>query len=246
MRHPPILRKTNEGPPKPDKNFCAGTYSEVVKAWNGATVAIIAGGPSVTAEAVKKIEDATIPTIAVNDAYLLAPWCELCYFCDFEWWGWHTEGVDRPTLGLSKDQVRERFAKFEGQKCSISNSGHGIKDPLVHILRNGGDWGLDLRQGWIKTGRNSGFMALNVAVLSGARKVILLGFDARREEGKPTHWFGEHPRKANSDAYNKYVESFRQAENALLCHGVKVINCTPGSRIPSFPIMSIEQALAAK
>jgi hypothetical protein len=170
--------------------------------------------------------------IAVNDAYRLAPFADICYFADSEWWGWHK---DRPD-----------FQAFAGQKCSISDSGGNIKDPAVHILRNangrGHSFGLSLDPKQIVTGSNSGYQALNIAVLAGAKTILLLGFDAREPTGK-THWFGDHPKREPIAAYAEYRKAFSAGESAILAAGVKVVNCSPGSAIDSFPKMDLEDAL---
>lgn len=233
MRHPTVLHMIEDAAP----------LSVVARVWGGKTVVCIGGGLSLTREQVDMVEASGVPTIAVNDAYLLAPWADVCYFCDFEWWGWHTKGVARPSLGLDAAAVAARFAAFAGQKCSISNSGHGIKDPAVHILRNDGDFGLSLQRTHLYTGRNSGFQALNLAVLAGAAKIILIGYDGKRVDGQPSHWFGEHPKPPNSKAYEIYRESFRASSNMLDRVGVKIFNASPGSAIEAFAKMELREAL---
>ena len=215
----------------------AGTLSEVAREWIGATAVLIGGGPSLTREQVAQVElvreqRRALRVIAVNDAYRLAPFADICYFADSEWWGWHK---DRPD-----------FQAFTGQKCSISDSGGNIKDPAVHILRNangrGHSFGLSLDPKQIVTGSNSGYQALNIAVLAGAKTILLLGFDAREPTGK-THWFGDHPKREPIAAYAEYRKAFSAGERAILAAGVKVVNCSPGSAIDSFPKMDLEDAL---
>ena len=215
----------------------AGTLSEVAREWIGATAVLIGGGPSLTREQVAQVElvreqRRALRVIAVNDAYRLAPFADICYFADSEWWGWHK---DRPD-----------FQAFAGQKCSISDSGGNIKDPAVHILRNangrGHSFGLSLDPEQIVTGSNSGYQALNIAVLAGAKTILLLGFDAREPTGK-THWFGDHPKREPIAAYAEYRKAFSAGESAILAAGVKVVNCSPGSAIDSFPKMDLEDAL---
>jgi hypothetical protein len=215
----------------------AGTLSEVAREWIGATAVLIGGGPSLTREQVAQVElvreqRRALRVIAVNDAYRLAPFADICYFADSEWWGWHK---DRPD-----------FQAFAGQKCSISDSGGNIKDPAVHILRNangrGHSFGLSLDPKQIVTGSNSGYQALNIAVLAGAKTILLLGFDAREPTGK-THWFGDHPKREPIAAYAEYRKAFSAGERAILAAGVKVVNCSPGSAIDSFPKMDLEDAL---
>jgi len=215
----------------------AGAFSEVAREWQDATTVLIGGGPSLTVEQVAQVREAraagAVRVIAVNDAYRLAPFADLCYFADSEWWGWHK---DRPD-----------FQAFAGQKCSISDSGANIKDPAVHILRNangrGHSFGLSLDPKQIVTGSNSGYQALNIAVLAGAKTIILLGFDAREPTGK-THWFGDHPKREPLAAYAEYRKAFSVGERAIAAAGVRVINSSPGSGINSFPKLDLTDALS--
>jgi hypothetical protein len=217
----------------------AGTLSEVAREWIGATAVLIGGGPSLTREQVAQVElvreqRRALRVIAVNDAYRLAPFADICYFADSEWWGWHK---DRPD-----------FQAFAGQKCSISDSGGNIKDPAVHILRNangrGHSFGLSLDPKQIVTGSNSGYQALNIAVLAGAKTIILIGFDAREPTAtSKTHWFGDHPKIEPVAAYAEYRKAFSAGEAAIKAAGVRVINCSPGSAINSFEKLPLEAAL---
>ena len=217
----------------------AGTLSEVAREWIGATAVLIGGGPSLTREQVAQVElvreqRRALRVIAVNDAYRLAPFADICYFADSEWWGWHK---DRPD-----------FQAFAGQKCSISDSGRNIKDPAVHILRNangrGHSFGLSLDPKQIVTGSNSGYQALNIAVLAGAKTIILIGFEAREPTAtSKTHWFGYHPKIEPVEAYAEYRKAFSAGEAAIKAAGVRVINCSPGSAINSFEKLPLEAAL---
>ena len=210
-----------------------GAFSQVALEWREAIAVLIGGGPSLTPQQVELVSARrALRVIAVNDAYRLAPFADICYFADSEWWGWHK---DRPD-----------FQAFAGQKCSISDSGGNIKDPAVHILRNangrGHSFGLSLDPKQIVTGSNSGYQALNIAVLAGAKTILLLGFDAREPTGK-THWFGDHPKREPIAAYAEYRKAFSAGERAILAAGVKVVNCSPDSAIDSFPKMDLEDAL---
>ena len=220
-------------------------FSEVLPLWENGTAVLIGGGPSLTIVQVERVRAAyesgrVSGVLAVNDAYRVAPWADVCYFADSQWWEWHHEKPD--------------FRDFLGQKCSIQHSGDNIKDDTVHILRsantaaNGSPshqgFGLSLERDRIVTGRHSGFQALNLAVLAGAKDVILLGYDAREPgvDGR-THWFGEHPTAEPVAVYAEYRMAFSKAEHLLLAAGVKVLNCSPGSAINSFPKVDLEQVL---
>jgi hypothetical protein len=226
-------------------------FSEVLPLWSGLTAVILGGGPSLTQDQVALVrrarEAGTVRVIAVNDAYLLAPWADVQYAADAHWHRWHTEGIAKPVLGLTAQDVRARWAGFAGQKCSIQNSGEPIADDAVHMLRNR-DFprhgvGLSLDPRALVTGRNSGFQALNLAVLTGAKRVILLGFDGKPNEQGKEHFHGGHPKPTPAAAYPLYRQAMSSAENAIEEAGVTVLNCSPGSEINSFPKVALEGAL---
>jgi hypothetical protein len=138
---------------------------------------------------------------------------------------------------------------FAGQKCSIESTGMNVEDPAVHFMRNKhyplNGTGLSLEPEYLVTGSHSGYQALNLAVLAGAKTVILLGFDAREPDtGKPSHWFGDHPVKEAVEAFAKYRSAFSRAAGEIKKAGVTVLNATPGSAITTFPKVSLEDALA--
>jgi hypothetical protein len=93
------------------------------------------------------------------------------------------------------------------------------------------------------TGRNSGFQALNLAVLAGARRILLLGFDGKPAADGKAHWFGDHSRPTPVAAYPLYRQAMSAAENALAAAGVEVVNCSPGSAIDSFHKAALQEVL---
>jgi hypothetical protein len=197
-------------------------------------VALIGGGPSLTPEHVVTVREAGLRCIAINNAYMVAPFAEVCYFADARWWEKH------------KDEVDFRF--FPGQKCSIQDSMDAIKDDSVHFLRNKHfpnlGVGLSLNPREIVTGHHGGFQALNIAILAGATRILLLGFDGKAGANGRTHWHSGHGRAVPDAAYQEYRKSFSAAETAIIEAGVTVINCSPGSEINSFPKIALEDALA--
>lgn len=215
-------------------------FSRVVPVWRGATVAIIGGGPSVTRQHVEMVRGLRV--IAVNAAYLWAPWADVLYAADSHFWAFHAAGVDMPVLELTAADVRARFAAFEGERCTIQGSGNNVLDPAVHVLRRAERWGLSADPAVIADGRNSGFHALNLAILAGATRVLLLGFDGAPVRGR-THWHGGHPRPTPAEAYPLYARAMSEAARDVRALGVEVINCSPGSVIDAFPIADLESSL---
>lgn len=231
---------------KPDERF-----SEVVPEWVGKTAVLLAGGPSLTPEQVALVkvshDKGDTKVIAVNDTYLLAPWADVNYFADSRWWEWQTAGVSKPLIGLTAGEVCERFATFAGQKCSIQRSGANIVDEKVHILRNftfpNHGHGISLDPGALVTGRNSGYQALNLAVLAGSRRIILLGYDGRPAADGRRHWFGEHPKASPIEVYEEMRKTFAAGEAPIAAAGVVVYNCSPGSGLDNFPKCDLSEVL---
>lgn len=213
-------------------------FSVIDRAWEGETVAIIGGGPSLEREHVELVRG--LRCIAVNASYLWADFADVCHFADSHFWRWHTDGVD--VMDMDAVEVRERFASFRGQKCSVAGAGNNIADEAVHIVKGRESWGLSRDPGVLVTGRNSGFQALNMAILAGASRILLLGFDGAPVDGR-SHWHGGHQRPTPDAAYPLYVEAMRKAKRDIDQLGVEVINCSMTSAIRTFPRMRIEDAI---
>lgn len=152
----------------------------------------------------------------------------MLYFADYQWWEWHKD--------------RAEYKAFAGERVTIENTGGLIRDPNVHMLHNYGTDGLSEQPNGIRTGTNGGYQALNIATLSGARRVLLLGYDMHFPGGK-SHWHAGHPRKVPEQHYSGYARRFATIVQDVKRLGVEVINVTPGSKITCFPFLPLEQAL---
>lgn len=65
-----------------------------MKKFDGLTICCIASGPSLTEEDCKLIEESGLPTIAINNAWKLARFCEVLYAADFKYWNAYLESID--------------------------------------------------------------------------------------------------------------------------------------------------------
>lgn len=188
----------------------------------GGTVVCLGGGPSLTRDDVEACRGkATV--IAINDAYKLAPWADVLYGADSKWWAWH-KGVP----------------SFKGLKFALQpDAGQW---PGVQVLRNTGDAGLELDPSGLKTGRNSGYQAINLAVHLGASRVLLLGYDMSHGPKGETHWFGHHPDQSSSP-YAAFLACFATIVDPLRQVGVSVINCSRQTVLTVFARQPLEEAL---
>lgn len=187
------------------------------------TVVCIGGGPSLTREDVEWCKGkATV--IAINDAYKLAPWADVLYACDARWWKWHKGVPD-----------------FRGLKFALQED--ASRWPDVQVLQNTGEHGLEIEPTGLRTGRNGGYQAINIAVHLGAIRVLLLGYDMQAFKGRPSHWFGEHPQDSRSP-YGMFLDHWPAIVKPLQQLGVSVINCSRETALELFPRMPITEALA--
>lgn len=93
-------------------------------------------------------------------------------------------------------------------------------------------------QGW-----NSGFQGLNLAVLFGCQRIVLLGFDMRPAKGKH-HFNGNHPGKLNrASPYALFRAAFEAAAPQLDAAGIEVINCSRQTALKCFERRAIEEVL---
>lgn len=194
--------------------------ASVPKLWPGCTVVCIGTGPSLTTEDVAFVQGKA-RVIAVNDAYKLAPWADVLYAADAKWWGWH-KGA--PTFKGSL-----KFALQPG----------ALRWPGVQMLRRGSLDGLDLDPRVVRTGFNSGYQAINVAVHLGAAKIVLLGYDMRGQ-----HYFGKHPDRT-VPPFPLCLAKFATLVAPLAALHIAIVNATRDTALTCFPRVSLEDALQA-
>ena len=186
------------------------------------TTVVLATGRSLSSTQLQRVHQARLAgkaaVIAVNDAFRLAPWADMLYATDAQWW-----------------RVNEQEAlAFEGRKLSCDKL---VPYKQVRILRQTGTEGFDPLPGNVRTGGNSGYVAVHLAVACGAKRVILLGFDMHGD-----HFFGRHRaplRTTDADTFKRWIPRFA----ALNGHGAEILNCTPGSALTCFPQVDLETAL---
>jgi hypothetical protein len=199
----------------------------VPRAWPGETVVILATGPSLTVADVEYC-GGRARVLAINDAYTLAPFADCLYGTDAKWWNWHRGAPS-----------------FTGPKWSVEHSqwnAHRVKYPDVQRLRNTGNYGIDHEPTGLRTGRNSGYAAINLAVHYGAARIVLLGYDMQPRHGQ-THFFGEHPQRSPSP-YASFRAAFDHLVKPLAKLGIVTVNASRESLLTCFPRVDLRDALA--
>lgn len=192
----------------------------IPRCFEGGTVAVLASGPSMSQGVADQVHIAGIPAIAVNTTFKLAPWAWMLYAADTEWWQ-HPDNAGAHG--------------FAGLRVSCQ----AVKG--VHLLRNAGQVGFSTSADCVHTLGNSGAQAMQIAIKTGAAKVLLLGMDMGGD-----HWHGEHPpglRRTIAETYIKWVERITAAAPAIQATGAEVVNCTPCSALKCFRMSTLDDEL---
>lgn len=197
----------------------------VPRLWPGSTIVCLATGPSLCRADVDACRDRA-KVIAVKNAVDLAPWADVVYGAGVDstnWWGTNGARVAAAHQGL-------RFTL--DQKAAAWAS----------VLKIGAPLGLSTSPDTLNTGQHSGYQAINLAVLLGAARILLLGYDMK-PDGDRHHFFGAHP-TGNKPVYRDFLPHFQTLVEPLRELGVSVINCTPASAIECFEKMPLSEALS--
>lgn len=200
-----------------------------LRGWQECIVA--ASGPSLTPEVAELCRGRRV--IAVNDAYRRIPSADVLYAGDGDWW-----------------DVHQGCPEFAGEKWSVHHprvtdntrlaERYGVR--LVYGASQIDAGGFSRQPTRIHYGNCSGFQAINLAILFGATRILLVGFDMRTVDGQ-RHFFGDHPAPlGNACQYEHFLPAFDAAARTLPAH-IKIINCTPGSALRCFPMSSLEAAI---
>jgi hypothetical protein len=159
------------------------------------------------------------------------PWADALYGCDSRWWNEH-----KGCMGFEG----ERWSTHDDGKSTANNKTQVANDYGVNLVNGAQGVGFSTDQGLIHYNDNSGFQALNLAILFGSRYIVLVGFDMRHVGGK-SHFFGDHPKSLyQRPEYQSFVNKF---DKATPPEGVQIINATPDSALTCYPMMGLEDAL---
>jgi hypothetical protein len=203
----------------------------VARKFPNQTIVCVATGPSLTAADVALVRGRA-PVVATNDAYRLCPLADALVAADASWWLTH-QGV--PT--------------FSGEKWSVEHNSWGrLRErwPEVKRLTPTGDRGIETDPAKIRTGRNSGYLALGLAVHYGASKILLIGYDMGHKKGAPAHFFGDHPGAMRQQSpYAIFIDAYKSAVAPLKALGVEVVNCSRSTALACFRRGTLEQELPA-
>lgn len=165
--------------------------------------------------------------VVVNDCFRIAPWADALVALDTDWWERHGRAVGEQFEGeiFSPDpDVRDKFGAVFVP--STIRAGLSLSWDVAHFGADSGQW------------------AIQIAVLHGARRILLLGYDMGDGPSGERHWFGDHPAGLrNSSPYELFLEKYATLPAWCAEHGVEIINCTRRSRLDCFPRSALRECL---
>lgn len=189
----------------------------------------VGNGPSLDYNALQACNVPGVRVIAINDVFQWAPWAYALYGADYRWWrARHPDLVRSNFRGrkLSLDEAAVADFRLEFVSCE------DLHKPMPGLAPLGSDA--------IRHGYSSGFQALQLARLWGAKRIALLGYDyGASGQG---HAAVAAYAYANSD-FPTMVTAFNNAAAQLSEEGIEVTNCTPTSALTCFPRGDIHEWL---
>lgn len=195
----------------------------VPKIYPGRQVAIVGGGPTVNGIDLNLVKDH--PTIAVNNAFILTPWAEYCYFHDRRWLGW--VHIRRELVYFRGSLVTGTTNPPAWPHCRVFRVEKDRRPPGTEALSEDPKF---------LTGRDSGLQAINLAFHFGAKRIVLIGFDMGFKEYKDDngvlqpgcHWHEPHPIPSKPNNYKeRFLPQYGPAIKWLAERGVDLVWATP-------------------
>ena len=211
--NPPMIRT---GPLEPDPK-----WKEVY---------LIGGGTSLAGFDFTLLKGKTI--VALNDGFLKLPNAAAVISIDPRW----------------INHRRKELALFRGEKYFILPTEYDGRSSKIagvdafhvsgHYLKQLTEYGLSDIADTIHVRGNTGYAAVNVAYLKGARLIYLLGYDFYDHQN---HWFGNYSWKsgAQSHTYDVWASDFTTMLPQLDACEVNVVNVGERSKITAFPRISL-------
>ena len=196
--------------------------------WPGETCVIVASGPTAKDVRLDKARGKA-RFIVINDSWQLAPWADVLYACDGNWWNKSKGAMEFQGLKLTID--RRHTIDYDW----------GIKQ--VKCNKYSDDLFVDgfNRIGW---GGNSGFGALNLAVQFRVKKILLVGYDMTVVNG--AHWHDDHPmgmHNPTEKSVRRWKHCIDKVADKIKSVGVEVVNCSPVSTLANYRKQTFEEAL---
>jgi hypothetical protein len=224
---------------------------QVPKIWQDGEVWIIGGGPSIfkqfeiPEEVVQKVINKEASpeiyspymssihnkhVIGVNVAFKIGQWIDMVFFGDSSFLLRYEKGLaEFPGLVISCHPRVDRYGWIK-HTARDNNKRYGLTNNPKKVCWNG----------------NSGGAAINLAVHTGVKRIVLLGFDMVLDETKKQHWHSEYPQRVGKKnrpvplPFNRHLKGFPQIAKDARMMGIEILNCSGISAIKDFKRVNLK------
>lgn len=166
--------------------------------------------------------------IGTNIAFKLGKWVSVFYFCDRQFFRTHkNEILSFPNLKVT---------------C-VNHLDTALLPETTNIKRLKRDYkpGLSNKSDTICWNSNSGAAAINFAVLAGAKRILLLGFDMAPQE--KTHWHNAYSVSTPKNSFARFLDYFPQIAKDAKQRKIEILNVSPTSALNCFPKVALKEIL---
>jgi hypothetical protein len=163
-------------------------------------------------------------TIGCNDAYKYGvDISKICFFGDFLWF----------------EEFKHDLTKYKG---TVFTNAPALYNTKINWL-----WTMQRESSGVHTDSlgwnfNTGACAVNLAVLLGAKRIYLLGFDMKLINGQ-NNWHPNELAKPNPDVFEKFIEGFKALKIDMdkKHPEIEVINITDDSDLNLYPKIGVKE-----
>jgi hypothetical protein len=204
-----------------------GGFISIEREWEGETAFLVCGGPSFASVDAELLRGRRV--MVVNSSLYRIPWADFLFFGDERW----------------ELENRSAVKSFGGRV--LSSSYGSVHCPYIGFLRRPRPaetpHGLssDPLEAWLRHTSVRG--AINVLCHLGVSRIVALGLDGGPDATGKTHHHTPHPWGMNRNIWDLQREELSHVAPALQARGIELLNASPGSKIPFWPIVNPEDVI---
>lgn len=193
---------------------------EPVKSWKDQEVFIVGGGDSLRSFDWSLISEER--TIGCNDAYIHGT--DICVFGDINWFEAHERAL-KNYKGIVITNAPKMFHTKIPWVWTMVRESRGIHENTL---------------AW---NASTGAVAVGLAVILGAAKIYLLGFDMQLSNNGKSNWHDNLLDKPDPEVYDKFGEGFGFVAKDLRSKypGIEVVNVTDDSKLNVFKKIGVKE-----
>lgn len=195
--------------------------------WKGETAFLVCGGPSFAAVDAERLRGHRV--MVVNSSLYSVPFADILFFGDERW-----ELANRAAVKAFSGRV-------------LSSSWGSVHCAHIEFLRRPTPdktppgLSADPGEAWLRHTSVRG--AINVLCHLGVGRIVALGLDGGPDATGRTHHHAPHGWGLNRDVWAWQREELAAVVEPLRSRGVELVNASPGSALPFWPIVNLEDEL---